>query len=138
MRCNQSGLAKSDACYLAGIIDGEGCIRMNNSPRLQVTSTDPRLMNWLHTRLRGYVWSEDRKPPCKPIYVWELSARAALAVIRDVRPFLVMKRDQADIVIRYYSEGFVPRPRNARQMAANVAKRESAKAQLKVLNRKGA
>jgi hypothetical protein len=117
-----------DLAYLAGIIDGEGYIGIGNAPRLRVANTNPRLMEWLRCRFGGSIWtSRKRDGRSKALFTWELSARKAERVLREVAPFLILKREQAAIILAHYATGIRYQP-----MAL-----AEAKSQLAALNRKG-
>lgn len=90
--------------YLAGIIDGEGCLRFNNAPRLHIANTSPILIKWLITNFKGYTWTENKVyiPNSKQRYTWELSAQQLLSLLIKVEPYLLLKRRQANLIISYY------------------------------------
>ncbi len=95
-----------DIIYLAGIIDGEGCIRCNNSSRLHVTNTSKILIDWLYETFGGYVWSENKSyiPNAKPRFIWEVSANKLIPILRQVAPYLKIKKEQAYLVLYNYDE----------------------------------
>lgn len=74
--------------YLAGLIDGDGCIRLaftsgttnKGSKRqdlfllLQVTNTSAELMDWLQKTFEGKVYPLPRSSPKhKPTWVWNVT-----------------------------------------------------------------
>jgi len=100
--------------YLAGFIDGEGCIMVaKRNPRtdkngrrrtsvsysvlLTVSQRDGAIMDWLTGNFGGTVqWKDKKDYPC---YVWNITHKKASAVLKDVLPFLKYKRDQALLAI---------------------------------------
>jgi hypothetical protein len=114
--------------YLAGIIDGEGCITImsrgqNQKPVVAVivSNTDPRLMAYLKDNFGGNVRIQAKQVGNrKPCWQWRVLARQAEAVLVGVRPFLLLKADQADIALAY------------RDLA-----RPELKGMIRVLNQKG-
>ena len=100
-------LKETDFAYFAGIVDGEGCIRVNNAPRLHITNTDKNLIDWIKVNYGGYVWSENGSyvDNAKPRYIWELSSRKLYSLLLLIHPYLKIKRRQAELVIKYYESG---------------------------------
>jgi hypothetical protein len=121
-------LTEAEKGYLAGIIDGEGCILMNREKgrkgeyiyRLSVTiaNSSKNLHGWLEEKLvgRGYVRrvkpTKDRvghPERWKPMYNWVVSgSRKAIVLLREIAPYLVIKREQAELLVNGYvhlSEG---------------------------------
>lgn len=104
-----------DCAYAAGIIDGEGCIRINvrRLPSykgvgqltllVHVTNTSLAMLDWLHTRWYGRrSWragSEigNRKAQGQ----WTVAANKALHFLDDIYPYLVVKRPQAKWARRF-------------------------------------
>jgi hypothetical protein len=124
-------LSAVDWSYFAGIIDGEGCIRFGTAPRLHVTNTDKRLIDWLYQSFGGYMWTETKQyaPNAKIRHVWEVSSLKCRDLLVEVLPYLRLKHEQAEAVIAYYEgRGRLSRP----------GEREALKARLHMLNKKGA
>lgn len=104
--------------YVAGIIDGEGCIGINNTHtagggrgrrkyhhfllRVEVASTSQELIKFLHKTFGGH-FTTGKRPNRKPYYRWGLSSRMAVAFLREVYPFLLIKKPQADIAFKLRS-----------------------------------
>ena len=150
------GLGTAELAYLAGIIDGEGCVTITAhqnkyessksvSPsfvaHVSVANTDVRLMDWLTSRLGGWVGLKRRNYPCsrqKPVYTWQLTSDRARAMLRIVRPYLVLKGAQADIVMatdRY----LMPKKSCFKRRIPSelLQKRAIVVAQIRKLNRRG-
>lgn len=99
-------ISETDRAYLAGILDGEGCIRLANrgkyvTPSVQVANTKYELMLWLQERYGGSIYQlkDSRDSNRKQSWSWNIAGQKALTVIRDARPYLVLKTEQADIVL---------------------------------------
>ena len=50
-----NNITETDKAYLAGIIDGEGCINVTEDKqstgiRVEVGSTDPRVIDWIYRK----------------------------------------------------------------------------------------
>lgn len=103
--------------YAAGLIDGEGCIRIekrkarnNRSDNYFLSiclyQKDGRMVDWLFGNFGGKVYSVIM-PPGKinenggTIYQWRILNRKALEFLKKILPFLTVKKSQAEIGIRF-------------------------------------
>lgn len=107
-------LPETEKAYLAGIIDGEGCITINRylqkgrapiyRPFVQITNTSPALKKWLNERFpeRTY-WRTVTRQGWKDIYRWMLSGnRQVMVFCREISPYLIIKKEQAELVAQGY------------------------------------
>ncbi len=103
-----------DLSYAAGIIDGEGCIGIyyNRNPELiyggsyrltvQVGMADSAPIEFLHKIFGGYFQVVGgRKEGYKTRYMWGLGTRQAGVFLEKVLPFLLAKRQQAELGITF-------------------------------------
>jgi len=112
---------------MAGIIDGEGHItitgarpckyvrpgRLNpdKSWRFQinigVTSTDKRLIDWIVGHFGGTFYADKRQQQnWKPAYRWRLLGRNAQEqFLLGVLPYLVLKQEQANLMLQFIRMG---------------------------------
>ncbi len=106
----------SDARWLAGLIDGEGCInilrvqRQNKhstsvecGARLEVTNTNLDLIEEV-ARIGACGTLQIRHPKAdrrqkQTLYAWRASTKDAVDVLCRVYPYLIAKRDQAKVVL---------------------------------------
>ena len=101
-------LTESEKSYLAGIVDGEGCFQVEKhagyygTVRLTITNTSESLMEWLQLRLGGYV-SFRPYTHRKPVYVWETRGKNCVDVVQAIQPFLIIKCQQAKILLDAYN-----------------------------------
>lgn len=113
-------LPPSELGYIAGIIDGEGCIAVRNDPGIRegrkwwgflwITNTDPRLLLWLQERLGGTI-SEQRNGKVigkngkawRRCYTLRVPMRPTERLFRVIMPLLVIKRDQAEVFCAFMS-----------------------------------
>lgn len=105
-------LTESQKAYIAGILDGDGCIGATKKPgkptlhcSIQVTQTDARLIEWLAAALPGGVVLRNRHTTsqsgrAKPHHsiFWQ-KASVVQDILGMVRPYLVLKQAQADLVL---------------------------------------
>lgn len=103
-----------DAAYIAGLIDGEGSIglfvsRSASRPnaavlaRLKIGMCDEALIRWLRaTTQSGTVttWKQ-KQTGWKQVWVATWNGYAAADLIQHVKPYLRLKRGQADILCQW-------------------------------------
>ena len=107
-------LSETDKAYLAGIIDGEGCITINRyikkgtapvyRPFVEIANTSPALKKWLDERFPERIyWRTGIRHGWRDIYRWTLSGnRQVMVFCREIAPYLVIKREQAELVAQGY------------------------------------
>jgi hypothetical protein len=103
--------------YAAGIIDGEGSITANVRrrggpaaapivvPRIAVAMTNVPTLDLLASLWGGTVFLRSFREETthrRPVYVWESRGHALAACLRDVLPFLRIKRPQAEAALALY------------------------------------
>jgi hypothetical protein len=102
--------------YLAGIVDGEGCIHIgyyfNKTQKrsvyhslLQITSTDRCLIEWLLSNFGGLssIYTEAQTPKnstLKP-YSWKASGERLTHICEVLLPFAIIKKDQLQIMLEF-------------------------------------
>jgi hypothetical protein len=101
----------AELAYAAGMLDGEGNLHFtiwkdSYMPLITITNTDQRLMDWLIAHFGGRVHIRRRHDPRhKSALDWRLHGKHAAAFARVVLPYLVLKREQAALLISYYDQG---------------------------------
>lgn len=96
-------VADTDWAYLAGLIDGEGCIRNHVSGHghingnLRVYQRAPEVLQWIVDTFEvGYL----RKRPNQELWVYHLQRRFQLKwLLEGVLPYLIVKRKQAELIL---------------------------------------
>lgn len=103
-------LTETDKAYIAGIIDGEGCIGYYNrgshkgvpyhSASVHISMTDPRPIKWLKDKVGyGTVSFVTKSGNRRNVYSWQLSNQSELKeFLKTIRPFLLLKGDQVDLL----------------------------------------
>jgi hypothetical protein len=112
-------LTVEQAAYLAGIIDGEGCIAVSRTvtgpaakgckrgiayrSSVGVAMTDLRVLAWLYTVTGvGNINIKARQNPAhKEAYAWYAWSKEASEVIKAALPYLIVKREQAENQIAF-------------------------------------
>lgn len=99
--------------YLAGIVDGEGCIGLEHlSPtkgrkkdyyvcRLTVINTSIKLMELLVATLRGQFDTRKKIEGRKTCYRWHVFGTDLEVAMNSLLPYLLIKKEQAKLVLEY-------------------------------------
>ena len=106
-------ISEAKVAYLAGIIDGEGTIgfyqRSNgygSAYYVAVWNTDLELITWVHENFGGKFWTQLRNGPLgtKPLYrvIWNKRIHI-IAVLEQVLPFLIVKKERANDMLGFLS-----------------------------------
>lgn len=141
-----------DLAYLAGVFDGEGCISFSlrerasakaQSPNLQtivaVQMSDRSTVELFHVRWPGVFGKVSRaRFPAhwKTQWRWVLMADDIVPFLDEIRPYLRLKRPQAELALRYYAEA-EPRVRFRKVSEAESVRRRSVAEQMVALNSGG-
>jgi len=137
-------LTDAELAYIAGIIDGEGHITVIRAkradmrsgllytPAVGVTNQSEELIRWLDERI---FWTIRSLRPDQSGYTWvyrpSVSGHSAAVLLRVLLPFLVIKRDRAEMVIKFCEM------RAASPMGSSLSKEEIDVAEAaRALNRK--
>jgi hypothetical protein len=94
--------------YIAGIIDGEGTISIHRRqnkrvPVLSVTNTDYKIINYLYEVMGTGTISirKPRKDNHKTGYCIKWIYDNAINLVKEVYPYLIIKKDQADYILQW-------------------------------------
>jgi hypothetical protein len=94
--------------WAAGVIDGEGCITVKkNGPyySMQVivaqSGYEPSPMIEELTRLYGGNSRQAKPKNRTPVWHWQVVGANAEKVLKHVSPYLIQKRDQAEVALRF-------------------------------------
>lgn len=89
--------------WAAGFIDGEGCIRISHKVRVSVLQVDPRPLIQLQVLFGGSIRINRHStgPKRRRIYVWEIGSRQARTMLEQILPFLIVKKDQAELALEH-------------------------------------
>lgn len=100
----------SDIIWAAGIIDGEGCIRLSKNgnyyyPRLTVEMTHKPTIVRLHEMLGGSIHKVKRNRKMRyerTLWVFDISSVKLGNIIEMISPYIFTKKDEFDIIKEYY------------------------------------
>ena len=101
------------AGYLAGFFDGEGCICLARRtdtylPRFMLTievgQVDPRPLELFKSLFGGIIRRIEPSGRRKKIFHdWRIHGKEAIKCLKILLPYLVVKQEKADLVIRFWS-----------------------------------
>lgn len=135
-------LKTEDAAYVAGYLDGEGCLGVYRRPakprgrptysvQIAVCTTDPLILDWLRdvtgcgSVSKPHFGNTSRH---RPSYRWSLASEAAVTLASQILPYLHTKREQAELLIETH---------RAFKRDGDLASLDVAYQQSRELNRKG-
>lgn len=129
-----------DTAYAAGLFDGEGCIRIATQKRgnhlgyqliVCVNMTDPRPLLALQRAYGGsfYPGTGRKNPNHRKLCCWTICARGALAFLELIRPWLIVKAQEADLAIEF-QKGKQDKPAQAKISPAEMSRRERIKSRI--------
>ena len=91
--------------YVAGIVDGEGCIMIHsNCVRVSVKNTNEWLVRFLKMNFGGclvYQKHSGGNLNSKPIWAWQMDAKKACEFLQLILPYLQLKRPQAELALSF-------------------------------------
>lgn len=99
-------LSETEGAYIAGLIDGDGCILLarNNVGtkswrlKLQLGLCEKDVLDWVSLKVGiGKVIKQRKVADGKTYYSWILCGRTACSLLRQLYPYLRLKKLQADV-----------------------------------------
>lgn len=106
-------ISKVNLAYIAGLIDGEGCINVHvdnrsNSliPRIRVAMCDKEAVMWLQKNIDGsnkIIYKDIRKkyPDHSPVFEWCIQGIKAVSFAKVLTPFLKVKKRQSRLLAKW-------------------------------------
>ena len=97
---------------LAMALDTDGNIRIENArpgthtQRIGFGNTNIKIIKWLVENFGGRMPKEQvfDNPKHKSLYNWTLSGSNSYNMLKKIRPFLIIKQEQADLAIELYEK----------------------------------
>lgn len=119
-------ISKTDLAYAAGLVDGEGCIKIyktmpevlkdRKSPRynlqVQLDSTCADIIYWLQDRFGGKIYLHKRNKNCKStansrdILRWYLFQNSTRLFLPQILPYLIIKKRHAVVAMEFLNCGY--------------------------------
>jgi len=109
---------KQILAYTAGIIDGEGCILIDqaknkrykagyrNELRVRVGNNSEWLCRWLKMQFGGHIAYHAQEH----YWIWGVGTKQAASFLETILPYLQLKRYQAEIAIEFQKGKYRGRP----------------------------
>jgi predicted transcriptional regulator len=133
------------ASYIAGFVDGEGSIHILMkkierkylciNPALAIGNTNKEVLVWIQKALgmgNILIYRRKNQGNHKTVYCFSVNGFFVLPVLERIYPFLIVKRKQADLMIRLLKSRLQQkRGESYTQEQAEIASR------IKILNKKG-
>lgn len=109
---------KISRAYLAGLIDGEGSLsiyRRNSNQTIKPFTFSPvfkigmtgkssaEIIRHIHQKYGGEIWIRDYDNGYKPCTMLAIRGKEVLNILKDIFPFLIVKKSQARIIYEYFS-----------------------------------
>lgn len=103
-----------EKAYIAGIIDGEGCIsiqrrrgghcfdeskRWSYQSQVYIGNTDKRMLEFIYRLCGGSIRTRQKLEGCKQTYTLSFTGNEAKKLLGSILPFLVVKKEQAENVL---------------------------------------
>jgi hypothetical protein len=132
--------------WAAGLIDGEGCIRVNKIGggsavlAIIVSMTNAAAIRRLQAIFGGAVRGRKARQGCLPQFAWEAFGQNAVLVLRAIAPHLTVKRQQAELGVAFYERvSAAPRvgPKNRTHTTETVRYIERTIARMRALKKDG-
>jgi hypothetical protein len=148
----QGNPRQATLCYIAGIIDGEGTIRIHKSkPYLKnkqknfsysagigVGMVEKIIPELLKESFGGSI-HEECVPERRSIWRWQVSGRMSVyKILEELVPYLIVKREQALAVMEFCKDWHTPFSRQQGLSSQELQRREDAYQKLRKLNSVGA
>jgi hypothetical protein len=139
---------KERAAWMAAMIDGEGCIRLKKlsscniarSPsycvHLIITGTDRKLLDFLVSEFGGSIGKRSVKNSShRQSWGWFLYGKRAIEILESVLPYLIIKKQQAEMMIEYQKQSI---HKNGKKLSASeLCYRDYLFFKMKELNSRG-
>lgn len=95
-----------EKAYIAGFIDGEGCITFTNDTRkkqcglclkVQITHKTKEPLDFIKSRYNGSIYQNKKDN----YWTYELKHRQANIFLKDIFPYLIVKKEQAKLSFEF-------------------------------------
>lgn len=107
-------LEVTDAAYLAGLLDGEGSIMLISQnrakwplsgirPRVTITNTNQAVLEWVKdiAGVGQVIQKKLYNTKARLCWQWQAHSEAAESMLKQIRPYMKVKKAQADLAIEF-------------------------------------
>ncbi len=143
-------LSLEDAAYIAGFFDGEGCVILhkmhindsvrtpNYGLRIYLSNTFPGIVEWIQMKVGyGHIYNRKRPGNWKRVYEWCINGRRADDFLKQIYPFLKIKRLQVEVAFEYIETLYLPGENRNILQEKVLNLRHELKKRLTMLNKRG-
>jgi len=118
-----------DLVKVAMIIDCEANIEINGNPKrsyqlsVNMANTKPKLTAWCLERFGGAIyrqWYKKRPPNSADADRWRIQSYPAADLLTKCLPHFIIKRDQAEIAIRFQATYKIPGQRASHSLSDHL------------------
>lgn len=112
--------SQSDLAYTAGLIDAEGCFRIQHwKPKrkgrteswvitLEIGNTKFPIFPWLIERFGGtFIFRSPKKPTHSPMIIWSLKSDSLFQVLPLIFPYLRVKKERCEKLGQFHQTGLM-------------------------------
>ena len=100
----------TEIAYIAGLFDGEGCVRIKQANQggnsyyviAHITNTNKKMLEKVEIYFGGNTRKQEEGRN-KPVYNWSLSSSEAVDFLKTLCPFLIEKKEQAELAIYFHA-----------------------------------
>jgi len=102
----------SELSYFAGFFDGEGCVGVTNRIpphsalfiRTQVVNTNLEVLEQMKRAFGGSIQIRKAKLNWQQMYTWQCTTQVAYHFLKQILPYLRLKRKQAELAIEFQED----------------------------------
>ncbi len=130
-----------EKAYIAGIVDGEGSIGLwrhhkneTHTPNVIIANNSLPLLKWIQSRAGGCIVSKKKRQEHHgDSYAWSIRQDRAISFLNDIKSYLIVKRQQADLITGEYK---AVTHRAGKYTPEMLIKKEALVAKIRVLNKR--
>lgn len=133
-------LSNTEASYIAGLFDGDGCvgIGVNNNKGynathylyITITNTNKLILEWLNKKFGGHA-TYHKNYKKHQWYVWRLKPTDSAKFLKLVYPYLRIKKERAKLALKFYN---TKKRITGKNRVKEVKKREKYRLKISSLN----
>jgi hypothetical protein len=92
----------AELAYIAGYVDGEGCIRWSGTPNLCVETCNPSPLKFIKSTFGGTIYTRKRTgigQTKRTVHRLAYYGDNCILILKTILPYLVEKKEQAEDLI---------------------------------------
>jgi hypothetical protein len=122
--------------YAAGLLDGEGTvvIRKDGMVHVEMSNTFLPAVDYMASMYGGTVHARKLRNGWRQSYVWQVRGQLACRALEQMLPFLLIKREQAKLAIKYRADKIVLPRKDKAARQCELDRREKIRLAISNLN----